>query len=451
MPNLTTNAADIDLNERQDISQMIGNPPSWLLNYGISAIAWVVVLLLALSYFIKYPDVVTAKVMLTTENPPIRMLAKTGGRVSHLLVKNNETVEAGQLLAVMENTANWQDVLKLEAQLSPQPPQGELRAKSPFGGRGLKLGSLQNSYSTYTQNFKDYLFFLNQNGVLAKINHLIKQIESLKQLNNNLLRQKDIQLREFELSGKELQRQKQLNTEGVVSDSEFEKFSAAYLQQKRQIEANEVGFINNEMQIKQNEAQITDLQQGKKDNQNTKELTHQEDTRRLKSAIEEWKQAYLVTAPISGKVSMAKIWSPQQAIGSGDEIFAVVPLENTDGTSRGNREVGKKVLAKAVLPLANSGKVKTGLKSNIRLDGYPYQQYGILEGRVENMSLLPQAGKDGDTYLLELSVNDSLTTTYGKQLALKQEMQGTSNIITEDRRVIARLFDRLQDLLKNRE
>jgi multidrug resistance efflux pump len=436
MPNLTTNASDIDLNERQDITQMIGNPPSWLLNYGISAVAWVVLILLALSYFIKYPDVVTAKVMLTTENPPIRMLAKTGGRVSHLLVKNNEIVEAGQLLAVMENTANWRDVLKLEAQLN-SPKILTLKNNNK-----LKLGSLQNSYSTYTQNFKDYLFFLNQNGVLAKINHLLKQITSLKQLNNNLLRQKDIQLREFELSGKEFQRQKHLNTEGVVSDSEFEKFSAAYLQQKRAIEANEVNFINNEMQIKQNEAQITDLQQGKKDNLNTKELTHQEDSRRLKSAIEEWKQAYLVTAPISGKVSMAKIWSPQQAISGGDEIFAVVPLENTEGD--------KKTIAKAVLPLANSGKVKTGLKSNIRLDGYPYQQYGILEGRVENISLLPQAGKDGDNYLLELSINDSLTTTYGKKLILKQEMQGISNIITEDRRVIARLFDRLQDLLKNR-
>jgi hypothetical protein len=54
MPNLTTNAADIDLNERQDISQMIGNPPSWLLNYGISAVAWVVVLLLALSYSFRW-------------------------------------------------------------------------------------------------------------------------------------------------------------------------------------------------------------------------------------------------------------------------------------------------------------------------------------------------------------------------------------------------------------
>ena len=448
MPNLTLNPEDIDLNEREDVNQIIGNPPSWLLNFGISAVAWVVFALLAMSYFIKYPDVVTAKVMLTTANPPIRMLAKTGGRVSSLLIKNNETVEVGQILAVMENTAKWQDVLKLEAQLSPLPPEGMLQAgglwvfKTKRGDGILKLGSLQNSYSTYTQSRKDYLYFLHQNGVFAKINHLAKQIESIKQLNTNLLRQKEIQSREFELAGKELQRQKQLNTEGVVSDSEFEKYSVAYLQQKRQIEANEVGFINNEMQIKQNQAQITDLTQGKNDNLNNKEITLQEDTRRLKSAIEEWKQAFLITAPISGKVSMSKIWSPQQAISGGEEIFAIVPLENTEG--------GKKILAKAILPLANSGKVKLGLKSNIRLDAYPYQQYGLLESHVENISLLPQTSKDGETYQLELSVNDSLTTTYGKQLILKQEMQGIANIITEDRRIIARLFDRLQDLLKNR-
>jgi hypothetical protein len=74
MPALIQNPNDIHLNERDEIRQMIGKPPSWLLNYGISAVAWVVLLLLAMSYFIKYPDVVTAKVVLTTEHPPIRML-----------------------------------------------------------------------------------------------------------------------------------------------------------------------------------------------------------------------------------------------------------------------------------------------------------------------------------------------------------------------------------------
>lgn len=259
-------------------------------------------------------------------------------------------------------------------------------------------------------------------------------------MNDNLLRQKEIQTREFELSKNELERQKKLNSEGVISDSDFEKFNAGFLQQQRQIQAGESGFFSNEMQIKQNTAQISDLRQDKSDNENTKELTLIEDTRRLKTGIAELKQTYLIFAPIAGKVSMSKIWRIQQTVNVGEEVFAIVP-ENNKGGSK---------IVKATLPIANFGKVKIGLTSNIRVDAYPYQQYGMLEGRVQNISLLPQTNKDGDTYLIELRIDDALKTNYGKILPLKQEMQGNANIITEDRRVVSRLFDRLNDLMKNR-
>ena len=89
--------------------------------------------------------------------------------------------------------------------------------------------------------------------------------------------------------------------------------------------------------------------------------------RRLKSAIEEWKQQFLIIAPISGKVSLSKVWSRQQTVNAGEEVAAVVP---TDGAS--------KTIVKAVLPIANSGKVKTGLKSNIRIDAFPYPSVSLV-------------------------------------------------------------------------
>jgi multidrug resistance efflux pump len=446
MPNLITNPNDINLNERQEILQFIGRPPSVFQRFGITAIALLMFVLMALSYFIKYPDVVTAKVVLTTENPPIRVLAKMGGRVAELLIKNNQAVERGQVLCVMENTGNWRDVLKLEAQLHNNPNNLTIQ---PYN-----LGGLQNSYSTFTQNLKDYQYFLERNGVLVKIQHLTQQIESLRALNANLMKQKEIQAKEFELNEKELKRQNQLHTEGVISDAEFEKTNTQFYQQKRQIEANEAGLINNNMQIQQHEAQISDLTQGKSDNLNTKNTTLQEDIRRLKAAIEEWKQTYLVIAPIAGTTTFAKIWSPQQSIGTGEEVLTIVPKAPSDslGTSPylAQNVVKNKKIIKAVLPLANSAKVKIGLKSNIKFEAYPYQEYGVIQGIVENISLVPQASKDGDYYLLEMSVNDSLSTTYGKKLTMKQEMQGSANIITEDRRVVERLFDKWRDLMKNK-
>jgi multidrug efflux pump subunit AcrA (membrane-fusion protein) len=453
MPNLTTNPTDINLNERQEILQFIGRPPSVFQRFGITAVALLMVVLALLSYFIKYPDVVTAKVVLTTENPPIRVLAKMGGRVAELLVKNNQAVERGQVLCVMENTGNWRDVLKLEAQLHNNPNS---LAMQPYN-----LGALQNSYSTFTQNLKDYQYFLERNGVLVKIQHLTQQIESLRALNANLMKQKEIQAKEFELNEKELKRQNQLHTEGVISDAEFEKTNTQFYQQKRQIEANEAGLINNNMQIQQHEAQISDLSQGKNDNLNTKNATVQEDIRRLKAAIEEWKQTYLVIAPIAGTTTFAKIWSPQQSIGTSEEVLTIVPKAPQSRLSRDvvppyfdqkndkNIAPNKKII-KAILPLANSAKVKIGLNSNIKFEAYPYQEYGVIQGIVENISLVPQASKDGDYYLLEMSVNDSLSTTYGKKLLMKQEMQGSANIITEDRRVVERLFDKWRDLMKNK-
>jgi multidrug efflux pump subunit AcrA (membrane-fusion protein) len=427
MPELITNPTDLNLNERDEILQFIGRPPSVFLRFGIMAVAIVVVLLLTMSYWIKYPDVVTAKVVLMTENPPIHVFAQAGGRVSNILIKNNENVKEGQVLAIMNNTARWQDVLLLERELEQN--NGVQISKT------LELGALQGIYSTFTQNEKDFQYFQNKNGVAQKIAYLNQQIEATQQLNNNLLKQKEFQVKEFALSEKELNRQNQLHTEGVISDAEFEKFNSQYLQQKRQLEAIEATFINNQMQIQQHQAQISDLTQGKSDNQNTKELTLQEDINRLKSAIADWKQQYLIIAPISGKVTLSKIWSSQQNINSGDEFLAIVP-DNSQN----------QVICKATLPIAQAGKVKLGLITNIRIDAFPYQQYGILKGEVSNIALVPQK----EDYQLDIKLQNGMNTSYGKTLNFRQEMQGSANIITEDRRVIERVLDRFRDLVWNR-
>ena len=432
MPNYITDPDDIHLNEQTELNYFLGNPPSWMLRNGIMVVAFVFGLLLWLSYLIKYPDTVVCRVVLTTENPPIRIMAQATGRISELLVKENESIEAGKILAVLENPAEWRDVLRLENMLSQNTPLSILPPND------LKLGSLQTLYSTFTQNAKDYAYFTSSNGIATKIGHLQNQILSLRALNQNLTKQKEIQIKELYFQERDFNRQKQLHTEGVISDLEFEKASTTFLQQGRQVEATEANFINNDMQIKQLESQISDLSQSKNDNQNTKQLTATEDTRRLLTAIADWKRQNLVIAPIAGKISLSKIWSPKQAITGGDELLTVVPFSQS--SKRALRVVGK-----ATMPVANSGKVRIGLPVKIQLDNFPYMEYGILEGTVQNISLVPQK----DNYLVEISLNDSLSTTYGKSIVLQQEMQGTANIITEDRRMIARLFDKLKDLLKS--
>ena len=104
------------------------------------------------------------------------------------------------------------------------------------------------------------------------------------------------------------------------------------------------------------------------------------------------------------------------------------------------------MIGKALLPAANNGKVEEGFEINIRLDGYPYQEFGVVKATVKSKSILPQDG----FYLLELEMPDSLITTYEKPIPFQQEMGGSGNIITKDRRILERIFDRFLDVTKNR-
>jgi len=122
-----------------------------------------------------------------------------------------------------------------------------------------------------------------------------------------------------------------------------------------------------------------------------------------------------------------------------DEVLTIVPTEG----------VGE-IVGKALLPTANSGKVKPEQTVNIQLDGFPFQEYGVIKATVESISLVPTSVVPNETnYILEINLPDSLITTYDKLIPFRQEMKGTANIITEDRRVLERIFDRFNSILKN--
>ena len=428
---------EITLNDREQIQYLLGNPPSWMMRYGISVMAGVFLMLLALSYFVHYPDIIEAKVVLTTANPPIRVMAKSGGRVAELLVADKQPVEKGQVLAVIENTARWRDVLRLESWLHSTGGQATILPA------GLQLGELQSVYSVYSQHWKDLDYFARHNGVAERVGYLQQQITGLESIGANLQKQMGTMREEFALATKTYQRQQQLHRDKIIADKEFEASEVQYLSQKRQLESAEAAAFQNQMQIKQLQGQINELQQGKSDNQNEKELALNEDIQRLRSAIAEWKQSFLITAPIAGQASFSKIWSAQQSVNAGEEAFAIVPAsalpENTVN-----------IIGKATIPALNSGKIAPGQRAIVRLDGYPAQQYGIVETTVTNISLLPQKDAKDETYLLDLHFPGLLTTSYGKVIPFRQEMTGQVRVITEDRRVIDRLFGNLRDLLQNR-
>jgi len=435
MQKLINNPTEIKLNNNHEIDQILGNPPGWMLRWGLSLLFVAAIIFAALAWMIKYPDVIPAKVSFVTENPVVRVISERGGKIEKLLIGNEGTVSRDQLIAVLENPAVASDVEILKTFLEKTVEQtiasGFLKIKTP---ENLSLGNLQNGYAALVLKIKNYQQFLRQTGVPEKTATIEERIQNLKNLNANISKQKATLAEEISLAQSNFERNKKLNEIGEVSSFELEKSQTEYLRYRRQSEDFSNQIIQNDINISALKTQIIELKEFRGVGLSDKELAIREEVQRLKSEIRAWELTYLIKAPVAGKIAFSKNWTERQFLNPSEDFLTIVPTEGSG-----------KIIGRALLPIANSGKVRTGQTANIRLDGFPFQEFGILKSTVVSFSPVPQ----GDNYLLELELTNGLKTTYEKTIPFRQEMRGTANIITEDRRVVDRVFDKLLSILKN--
>ena len=85
----------------------------------------------------------------------------------------------------------------------------------------------------------------------------------------------------------------------------------------------------------------------------------------------------------------------------------------------------------------------TAQRVNIKLDNFPYMEFGMLEGEISNISMVPVTNDLGTYYPADIILRNGLVTNYKKELPFNQEMQGNAEIITKDRRLIQRLVEPL--------
>ena len=149
----------------------------------------------------------------------------------------------------------------------------------------------------------------------------------------------------------------------------------------------------------------------------------------IESSLINWEQGYLLTAPITGELSYLSELNQNQFVNAGQNLFSVVPQNQN---YIGNIEI----------PTQGFGKVKTKQTVKIRLAHYPYNEYGQVDGKVESISLIAKE----NMYRAKVNLPNGLRSSYKKDLTFKPEMTGTAQIITEDLRLIERVFNSFRKL-----
>jgi multidrug resistance efflux pump len=243
---------------------------------------------------------------------------------------------------------------------------------------------------------------------------------------------------ELALSKANLERYEQLLREGVEAAQKKEEVEREYLQTKRRYDDLEAEVIQNQINIENIKGRIAVLEGGRSTDRSTKEAEIQGIVQVLKGEIDRWREDFLLKAPISGQVAFTQFWSENQSVQAGQKVMTIVPKSNEDAP--GN------IIGRAKLSPLGSGKVDTGRVVNIDFPAYPSSEFGILKGKVTKISDIPEEGQ----FLIEIQLPDSLVTTYGKTIQFRQGMVGQGEIITDKRRFLTRLLEKLLDAIYNR-
>ena len=388
--------AEIRSEEVQDI---LGRVPSWITRNGVIMVYSVFVVLLVGSWVFKYPDFIIAPIVVTSENPPAKLLARVDGKITDIYVADKQKVEPGQLMARLESPLNYDDLCDLKVHLKwlGQFLNTFDPAKKTIFKANYALGEIQTVYTDFLKKYNDYLAFAERNYYPKKVQSLVDQVKMSRTFYERQVERRRIMEEETGVSRNKFLRDSSLYKKGVLSLEEYERSKGDYLSRQSELQGQKTTLAETQLKINEADQAVLDKVNQAEQEKKTLQLALTEANNNLMGAIDVWELNYLVKSPIAGEVTFSKFWSKNQNVAKGEIVFTVIPGHES------------KLLGKVQLKRIGSGKVKPGQQVNIKFDNYPYMEYGMVEGRVNRISKVPT----NDNYALEVDLPKGLVSSYG--------------------------------------
>jgi HlyD family secretion protein len=425
---------ELKINIKSDeITEILGTPPRWIVRWGITIVLIVIMIVLIGSIFFRYPDTIIAPVLITAENPPSVVLARASGKPEALFVTDGKWVNQGDTLGVIENPARFEDILLLSKHIVNNGNNYNTFFNS-FQSVSLVLGEIQPLYNNLSRAVAEYQTFEKQQFHKQKIEALNREVKQYEIYKKRLLNQSELVRKDIALTQKQFHRDSILFSGGVISASDFEKSMAVLIAKQQTLEGAYLNLSNTAITIERLKQSINDTQLELESQRKKLKEELANTYSQLASGLASWEKTYLLIASSTGRLSFMSIWSKLQEVKVGDALFSITP-----------ESIGA-VQARLVIPFDGAGKVKVGQRVNIKLNGYSYLEFGMIEGAVQSIS----SGYTENGFPALASLPKGAITNYGLEIQLERELQGIAEITTEDLSLLQRLFSPLKHLYKSR-
>lgn len=436
MPEKEKEKDDNKLNLRsEEIQDIMDRTPSWIIRSGITMIFILLLLGIYLTYLIQYPDIIKGPVKLTTEVLPVKIVSQVSGNIVNLYVKDGETVKVGTVIAEIENPLSAEAAEQLKSYISilnlsimVQSPQLPLPDTS-----GLALGDLQYVLNELIRTINDFnlrkSYHIDEMELGKLRERLGHEMEMLK------INEKMLALSEKDLENAKLkfETDKKLYEQGVIARTDFLQLETNYRSKQMQVEQLRQNKVQTSITISSMQEQLSQSGYNKASRDQSGYQDVKAQIKTINSYIFGWKQKYSLIASKTGVISYLSHLQEKHFVKAGEELFAILQPNET-------------FIGLATVPTAGMGKVEVGQDVHLLLDNFPYYEYGMVQGKVKYIAALP----NGNEYRVDIALPDGMLSSHNQKLKFTPEMTGQVEIVTENKRVIERIFTSFVKVFKKR-
>ena len=386
-----------------------------------------------ISAVITYPEKIVGRVFIVSKNQTNNIYSPNSGEIV-LLIRDNTYVKKGSLLALINSTTNYNDLMKLKKQLKRidiNEIESSLNIKFD---KTLKLGEIEKFYYNFLLAIIECDNTLKIDLAKQKITNIEKKIYRNAEREKILQKAKKIFADKSEIVNKSYELDLSLfDAEAIVRDKmDNSKLTILDLKEK------EILIAKNDQELAHNSGELSDeISFLKKDREkllasalfNVKKTFFE-----LKTAIDYWEYNFAIKAPISGKVEYYQPFlNSTQYVKKEAPLFIILPKVED-------------VYARGVMSANGYGKMRKNDTVYIKLRDFPFKEYGDLKGIIYNKSKVYH-----DTiYYIDIKIDPHLKTTHNKKIDFSYNMPGSVEYYGNKRSLLQRIFSNIQNSIEKK-
>ncbi len=427
---------EIKVSRTEELKDIIDRMPLKTGRIITAIVAVLAGLLLFFGWLIEYPEKVTGPVSITARQAPVKLVANNSGKL-HLLKSISDTLGENEIFAFIDNPAKLDDILLIGRYFDTKNPDSLYRDPViPNYLSSLSLGELSIQYYNFLNAKEKVLQYHSGKPFDKKLKNLTSLLRSQLELLENNQKQLLTKTNTLRIAEKSVHRDSSLYLSSAIAEMDIDRSSASYFGVVESTGAMEKENTSIRIQIEDTRYKLEMLILEQKEAEAKLKMDLIASYNELVTGIRKWKLTYTFSSPFKGTLEYLNFWRENDFIAAGTEVFSILPADNP-------------ILGQVYLPSQGAGKVSAGQDVIIKLDNYPYIEYGSISGKVRTISGVANKTEIGgqnviNTYLILIDLPDLLTTNYGVTLDFSYEIKGIADILTKRRKLLERLFDNLK-------